>query len=116
MEKRACYVWKVSSRCLRSVAIFRGVLASVELPKNGGRFTTFCKAAVPSDHKSPDHKSASVVLVPGSVCIVGVTFSPEATLGASCTDGAGTLAKLPSAKPRESGSPVCFMSTKRVFD
>ena len=51
-ETRVCYGSKVSSRCLRSVKIFCGILASVELLKNGGRFTTFSKVPVPSDHKS----------------------------------------------------------------
>ena len=51
-ETRVCYGSKVSSRCLRSVTIFLRVLASVELLKNGGRFTTLSKVPVPSDHKS----------------------------------------------------------------
>ena len=52
-ETSVCRGSKVSSRCLRSLSrSFCGVLASVELLKNGGGFTTLSKVPVPSDHKS----------------------------------------------------------------
>jgi|SRR5580704_7858096 hypothetical protein len=51
-KTRVFYGSKVSSRCLRSVMVFCRVLASVELLKNRGRFTTPSKVPVPSDHKS----------------------------------------------------------------
>src|SRR5580700_8812622 len=48
-ETRVCRGSKVSSRCLRSLSrSFCGVLASVELLKNGGGFTTLSKVPVPS--------------------------------------------------------------------
>jgi hypothetical protein len=51
-KTRVCYGSTVSSRCPRSVMIFCGVFASVELLKNGGRLTTPSKVPVPSHHKS----------------------------------------------------------------
>ena len=51
-EMRVCNGVKIGSRCLRSVTIFLRVLASIELLKNGGRFTTLSKVPVPSYYKS----------------------------------------------------------------